>query len=63
MYVCIYIYVYISTPVFKNIATLKTYIEYICFLFSFLCLQSVSLGWKRKGRCIFEIYFQTCNIF
>ena len=54
MYVCmyIYIYVYISTPVFKNIATLKTYIEYICFLFSFLCLQSVSLGWKRKGRHI-----------
>ena len=57
MYVYIYIYiyicmyVYISTPVFKNIATLKTYIEYICFLFS---CQSVS-GMGKEKVDIFEI--------
>ena len=51
IYIYICMYVYISTPVFKNIATLKTYIEYICFLFS---CQSVS-GMGKEKVDIFEI--------
>lgn len=42
------IYMFIYLHLFsKKIATLKIYIEYICFLFSY---QSVSLGWEKKRQ-------------